>query len=278
MIQPQLGRDEIMFVVDLERFKALCALYFLNTIQPEELEELKTALNSGETELRKIFNETKKSVKESPISSRFIDTYIDDNESYVKESKLKDVWTYSFVRLFLSYWFSKIKIKLVLAISFFMFLSLLVLTYYTSQLAKAGREMKEELTFQNFELNQKEEMLSVMQLKDVVFIPLNGQSIDPEGYGKIFWSPSAQKAVLQVADLPPVGKGMVYQLWLMNNGTYTNKGTVRFKNNESDNMINIGNLPILKGETNYSFLLTLEKEGNDTKPAGVVYLMSKTGK
>jgi hypothetical protein len=267
-----------MFVVDLERFKALCALYFLNTIQPSELDELKAALNSGETELRKIFNETKKSVKDSPISGRFIDTYIDDNESYVKESKLKDVWTYSFVRLFFSYWFSKIKIKLVLAISFIMFLSLLGLSYYSSQLAKVGREMKEELTFQNSKLNQKEEMLSVLQQKDVVLIKLKGQNIDPEGYGKIFWSPTAQKAVLQVAALPPVGKGMVYKLWLMNNGTYTNKGTVPFKNNESDNMFNIGSMPILKDDTNYSFLFTLEKEGNNTKPAGVVYLMSKTGK
>ncbi len=261
-----------MFVIDIERFRALCALYFLNTIQPEELEELKSALNSGETELRKIFNQAKKAVKESPLSGRFIDTYIEDNESYVKESKLKDVRNYSFAGLFLSYWFSKIKIKLVLAISFLMFASFIVLSFYTYHLANEVKEMKGEIDLQNSELNRKEELFSVLQSRDIVLFNMKGQNIDPEGYGRIIWSPAAQKALLQVAGLPPAGKGKVYRLWLLKDNTYINKGVIFLNNNDSENIFNIGNIPIANDNLNYSFFITLEKEGNNTKPTGAVYL------
>jgi hypothetical protein len=264
-----------MFVVDIERFKALCALYFLNTIQPEELEELKSALNSGETELRKIFNQTKKTVKETPLSGRFIDTYIDDSESYVKESKLKDVWTYSFARLFLSYWFSKLRIKLVLAISFFLLAALIILSYFTFQLESEVKQMRTEMAAQNFNLEQKEELLSVLRLKDAIMIELKGQNIDPAGYGRIIWSPTAQKTILQVADLPPAPNGQVYQLWWVQDGSYSNKGAISFNNNNTDNIFNIGKIPIVKEGTNYSFLLTLEHIGNNSKPEGTVYLMGK---
>jgi ABC-type multidrug transport system fused ATPase/permease subunit len=267
-----------MFVVDIERFRALCALYFLNTIQPEELEELKSALNSGETELRKIFNQAKKAVKESYPSGRFIDTYIDDNESYVKESKSKGVWNYSFFRLFLSYWFSKIKIKLLLAISFILFASFIILSFYTNQLANEVKEMKVGITLQKSELNRKEELFSILQSKDIVLFNMDGQNIDPEGYGRIIWSPAAQQALLQVTGLPTVGKGKVYMLWLLKDKIYINKGVISLNNDDSENIFNIGNIPVVKNDLNYSFLVTLEKEGNNSKPTGVVYLIGKAGK
>jgi hypothetical protein len=264
-----------MFVVDIERFRALCALYFLNTIQPEELEELKSALNSGEAELRKIFNQAKKSVKESPLAGRFIDTYIGDSESYVKESKIKAVWNYSFIRLFLSYWFGKVKIKLVLALSFFLLASIIIISFFTFHLLNEVKDLKEQMSLQISGLNTKEELANIMKSKDIIMFDLPGQNIDPEGFGRIIWSPSAHNAILQVEDLPPAGRGKDYRLWLVKDNSYTNMGTVSLKNYDSDNIFNVGDIPDIGNYLNYSFLITLENADNFTKPEGAVYLMGK---
>jgi hypothetical protein len=266
-----------MFVVDLERFKALCALYFLNTIQPEELEELKTALNSGENELRKIFNQAKKDVKGSPLSLRFIDTYIDENEDYVKESKLKDAWNYSFFRLFFSYLFNKIKVKFVLIISLILFISVILISVFAINLTNEIKEMKGEIRVRNSELNLKENLLVVLQSKDMYSIDLKGQSINPEGYGRVIFSPSERKTILIAADLPPAGKGKVYQLWLKKGSTYSNKGTVSIANIQSENYFNITYSSLNKNDSNYSYLVTLEKIGNNTEPSGTVYLYGEMG-
>jgi hypothetical protein len=265
-----------MFVVDIERFRALCALYFLNTIQPEELEELKSALNSGETELRKIFNQAKKAVKISPLSGRFIDTYIGENESFVKESKLKDVWNYSFIRLFFSYWFSKLKIRLVLTISCLLFVSLIIISFITFHLSNELKELKQQMASQNSGLNTKEELFTLLQSKDINVFDLQGQNIDPEGYGRIIWSPSEHKAILQVEDLPPAGKGKVYRLWLVKGNEYTNNGSVTLKSSDTENIFNIGDIHITANDLQYSFILTLEKEGNKVKPDGTVYLIGNS--
>jgi hypothetical protein len=228
-----------MFVVDIERFRALCALYFLNTIQPEELEELKSALNSGETELRKIFNQAKKAVKVSPIAGRFIDTYISDSESYVKESKIKAVWNYSFIRLLLSYWLRKIKIKFVLALSLFLFAAIVTISFFTFHLLNEVKDLKGQMSLQISGLNTKEELVNVLQSKDIIMFNMPGQNIDPEGYGRIIWSPSAHNAILQVEDLPPAGRGKIYRLWLVRDNLYTNLGSVSLRNNDSENIFTI---------------------------------------
>ncbi|MDR3625714.1 MAG: anti-sigma factor [Ignavibacteriaceae bacterium] len=261
-----------MFVVDLERFKALCALYFFNTIQPEELEELKTALNSGENELRKIFNQAKKDIKGSPLSIRFIDTYIDDNEDYVKESKLKDIWNYSFYRLFFSYWFSKIKLKFILILSFVFFLSIIIISIFAINLNNQIKEVKGEISVKKSELSLKENLLTVLQSKDFYSTELKGQSINPDGYGRVICSPSEQKSILIVADLPPAGKSKVYQIWLNKGGTYYNKGTITLSNNDSETFLNIPYSSLNKNDSDYSYIVTLEKIGNNTKPSGTVYL------
>ena len=261
-----------MFVVDLERFKALCALYFLNTIQPEELEELKSALNSGEAELRKIFNQTKKEIKGSPLTGRFIDTYIDENESFVSESKLKDVWSYSFLRLFFSHLLSKIKLKLVLTLLIVLVIALSFVSYYAISLNDELNELKVEIARQNSELNLKEDALGVLHSKDLHSMDLKGQNIDPEGFGRVIWSNEAQKTILLATDLPPAGKGKFYQLWFKKDNSYYDIGALSALDNEQTNLFSFINPPLNKNDKNYSFLVTLEKSTKNSKPAGTVYL------
>jgi rRNA pseudouridine-1189 N-methylase Emg1 (Nep1/Mra1 family) len=154
-----------------------------------------------------------------------------------------------------------------------------VLIFYTSQLFHEINNIKNNLNSQNYELESKDELLDVLQSREMLTINLKGQKIDPEGYGKVIWSPYTKKALLQIANLPATNKDFNYRIWLVNNNNYfllkaDNKGSIDVTNQNSENLFKINNLPIDNINKNYSFIITLEEQGSAyNKPEGPIYLM-----
>ncbi len=257
--------------MDKEKFQALCELYFLHTIQPKELEELKSALNSGDEKLREIFYKTRLIIHEDskPIElfDKLNDRKFNDNE--LSEKRRSHHHPEYFLQL------NNVKLKLMTAITILLFIALIIISIYFAELLKKNENINKFLVVQNSELQNQNDILNVLQSKRINIINLLGQDVDPESFGKIFWSPETKKAVLQVSDLPPIDKNNNYQLWLIKNNATLNEGTINNSELNSQGFIKINKLSIDEQDKNYSFIVTLEEKGNTIKPKGVIYLYGR---
>ncbi len=257
--------------MDRERFKALCALYFLNTIQPDELKELKSALNSGDRELQEIFYQTKKSIDKLPLSVDLIDHYTDAHQSEFDSSNLKKKMRLSFPFRKYHPEMLSVKYNIITAVAIILFLSLLILIFYLYQISSDNSGLNNTLINSNQRLEYDSRIFEVLDSKNIDIINLKGQDVNPFGYGKIFWSPSSKEAVLQVENLPPIDEGKDYQLWLVKNNSNINEGVITVRNNPN-NFFLIKNLPINNDDSGYTILLTVEPKGGSANPTGTIFL------
>ncbi len=264
--------------MDRERFKALCALYFLNTIQPDELKELKSALNSGDRELQEIFYRTKKSIDKLPLTVDIIDHGLNVNQDIFNVEKNRKQKRMPF--LFKKYHpeMTSIRYHIVAAVSILLFLSLLILTFYLYQISSVNSKLNNLLIDRSAQLENDNKLFNVLKEKNIDVINLTGQDVNPSGYGKIFWSAFSKEAVLQVGNLPPINEMKDYQLWLVKNDSNFSEGVVKVKAYNSNNFYYIKDLPLNNDDTGYSFILTLEPKGGSSKPTGTIYLKGKVTK
>ncbi len=258
--------------MDRERFKALCALYFFNTIQPDELKELKSALDSGDRELQEIFYQTKKSIDKMSLSVDIIDhsSNINNNIHSNPKAKKKKKIDFPFKKYYPET--TAIKNSLTAAISILLFLSILILTFYLYQFSSENSSLNNKLMDDNNLLNYNRTILNVLESKQIDVIKLSGQNINPGGYGKLFWSPSSNEAVLQVANLPTLNAYEDYQLWLTVKDSAISEGVINVNRGNQGNFYYIKNMPLNNDDAGYSILLTLEQKGGANKPSGTIFL------
>ncbi len=86
------------------------------------------------------------------------------------------------------------------------------MSLYTRQLERELNIRNRQITELIQQVQQKEALLSVLGARDIDVLILNGQQVNPDGYGKIIWDPKGNRAILQVSNLPPVPKNKEYQL------------------------------------------------------------------
>ncbi len=263
--------------MDRERFKALCALYFLNTIQPDELKELKSALDSGDRELQEIFYQTKKTINKLPLSVDLIDRYTDVHQNVPNDlhSKREKKFLFPFFKYHPE--IVTIKYNITSAVAILLFLSLLILTFYLYQISSDNSALNNKLINSYSHLDYDSRIFDVLNSKKIEVINLKGQDINPDGYGKIFWSPFSEEAVLQIENLPPIDEMKDYQLWLVKNDSIINEGVIAVNPN-SYNFYFFKRLPLNNDDAGYSILLTLEPKGGAGKPTGTIYLKGEINK
>ncbi len=63
----------------------------------------------------------------------------------------------------------------------------------------------------SFENSQN--LLNTLRDKDIVVIPLGGQSVSPSSYAKAYWNKKESKVIIDAQGLPEPPDGMVYQVW-----------------------------------------------------------------
>jgi anti-sigma-K factor RskA len=106
-------------------------------------------------------------------------------------------------------------------------------------------------------------LLDVLRERDIISIPLGGQTNFENAYAKVYWNKTSNTIYLDAQGLPEPPKGKVYQVWslTLNPLSPTSLGTIdNFKTD--DNKI----FTIANANASEAFGITLEPEGGSKTP------------
>lgn len=259
--------------MDKEKFKLLCTQYFFHTIDDSGLTELRAALKSGNTDLLKIYSQTKRGIENLPISVDLIEPPLEVKKNILNElRKGKHIKDYLPKNKY-SITFNKVKDKIILVAAVVFFISFIIVTFYSVVLLKDIHYLNSQIISINNNIGKKDEILSILQSKQIDIINLKGQDINPSGYGKIILSPVNNSAILQVGNLPPTSGKEKYQLWVLSNNKDIDEGSFNVIKPDYENFFKLDSLSLNDINTKDSFYLTLEPNGKESKPTGTIYLM-----
>lgn len=121
------------------------------------------------------------------------------------------------------------------------------------------------------EVERKEELLTILEARDVDLILMDGLDVNPNGYGKVVWDKENGKALLQVANLPSVPTDKDYQLWFIIDNQPISAGVFAVEDPRNDNFFKIEEMQ--QGEATGAFAITLEPKGGVPLPTGDMYLL-----
>ncbi len=260
-----------------DRFAELCAGYVLNALKPDERAEFEDMLTSADEEQKELYQklrstssnlafntnraEPPKEVKEhllQVIDQDMADQQLDEDEN----SKNFD------------------PAKFAIATSFALLLVTLSLVFYSfnlsSQLQTTNKELaQKEQTITELEqrIEQKNEMLAILEARDVDMVVMQGMEASPQGYGKVIWDSKQQRALLQVSNLPPVPTDKEYQLWIIKNNKPISAGLFSVTDPDRDTFFKIEQIASADEQSTNAFAVTLEPKGGMPKPTGDMYLM-----
>lgn len=122
------------------------------------------------------------------------------------------------------------------------------------------------------ELQQKEEMLAVLESREVDMVLMSGMEVNPEGYGKVIWNEDNPQALLQITNLPAVPADSVYQLWILT-GDEPISADVFSVTDETERFFLIEKFNGNSRQSANGFAVTLEPENGSRQPSGDMYLM-----
>lgn len=152
-------------------------------------------------------------------------------------------------------------------------ISLALLVFVFNQNATINNQ-EARITELETELEQKEEMLSILEARTVDLVNLNGLEVNPDGYGKIIWDAENQQALLQISNLPEVPESKAYQLWLIKDNKTVPSVTFSIHNTGGQgSFFKIEQLAEANQQNTNAFAITLEPEGGSQTPTGDTYLL-----
>lgn len=263
-----------------ERFEELCAGYVLNALEPGEqaaFERMLESANQEQMELcRKLqsaagnlaFNVDKIEPPEA-VKQQLLQVINEDLEETEYAGGLQEDDSGSFD-----------KTTFAIAASFALLVVSLSLIFYSfnlsSQLqAKNERigEQENQITVLKEEIERKDELLSILESREVNMVIMKGMEASPNGYGKIIWDAGNQKALLQVSNLPPVPADKEYQLWIIKDNQPISAGLFAVHDPGRDAFFKIEQMEPADDQTMEAFAVTLEPKGGMPEPTGDMYLM-----
>lgn len=267
---------------NMERFEELCAGYVLNALEPEELSEFEQMLEEATREQRDLYQEIRSAANqlafnveqaEAPgvVKQRIMDQ-IKDSKGEVVEAPAGHIskgrendgvdWG-----------------KLAIAASFALLLVTLSLIFYSFNLSgelnereQIIEEQQARITDLQEEVEQKEELLAILESREVDLVIMNGMEVNPGGFGKVIWDPVSQRALLQVSNLPAVPSDKDYQLWIIKNNQPISAGVFAVNDPTRDNFFKIEELADDEQPAD-AFAITMEPKGGMPQPTGDMYLM-----
>jgi len=266
----------------MERFEELCAGYVLNALEPEERSDFEQMFEEATEEQLELYQEMRSAANqlafnvertEAPeavkqhIMHQIKDPDEEDSEaiggqiSKDRESSGVD-WG-----------------KLAIAASFALLLVTLSLVFYSFNLSgelnereQVIEEQQAQITELQQDVEQKEELLAILESRDVDLVIMSGMEVNPGGYGKVIWDPESQQALLQVSNLPAVPSDKDYQLWIIKNNQPISAGVFTVNDPTRDNFFKIEELADGVQPAD-AFAITMEPKGGMPQPTGDMYLM-----
>ena len=145
-----------------------------------------------------------------------------------------------------------------------------LLFFLNDQLRTTG-ELEKKVSELQAQVQQKQEMLAILQAQKVEMLQLAGAEAGSDMFGRIFWEPERRHAVLQVVNLPAQPADQQYQLWLVKDKKYLRGGEFDV-NKEKSTVFAVMTLPVGEKQEIEGFAVTLEPRGGSTQPSGVIQL------
>lgn len=154
-------------------------------------------------------------------------------------------------------------------------LIIVALSIFVNELVRTTALLEKRVTDLQGELQQKQEVLSVLQAQRLEVFPLASLEASSNAYGKIFWNPANRRAVLQVVNLSAEPNDKQYQLWMLKGKSYVSVGVFDVAN-ENNDLSKMMTLPVAEKQEIEGFEVTLEARGGGTQPTGTVHLRGST--
>ena len=270
-------------------FKELCADYVLNILDQDErmrFEEMLDEVTEEEHELyqqmRTKGNDLLFSDRDDPSPEQLREELLEavDKDKGDSDHSLEQVEAASDEETFEEETDSgETHVSLTLVTSIVLGFICLSLVFYAFSLRSEISDQEstivsqeEEIADLENEMNELQEMLSVMDSRQLHVVRLLGMEANPFGYGNVIWDSQNNRAVVQLAELPNAGKDGQYQFWAI----FDNKAVdIRSfsVNNDGEVLFLIENLDGLNKRKDFSFAVTLESDGGSSQPDGEMHLM-----
>tara|TARA_R110002096_G_scaffold329006_6_gene523095 strand:+ start:63112 stop:63906 length:795 start_codon:yes stop_codon:yes gene_type:complete len=254
------------------QFEELCTGYVLNALTNDENSEFLSLLESASEEQNQLFEDMKIIASEMALLA----TQQQPSE-HIKEQFLQMAWAsvnskhganvHYLPRFRFAAAASVVFMMLSLGLFFFNQNLKNDLTNSSDLLAQRDVTIRELKT----EIDQKSELLAILEARDVDLILMDGLDVNPTGYGKVVWDKDNGQALLQVANLPNVPLSKDYQLWFVVNNQPISAGVFAVNNSEKDNFFKIEQFQ--QSASDGAFAITLEPEGGSPQPTGDMYLL-----
>lgn len=274
---------------DKEQFEELSAAYALGALDAEELAIFEEALAAGGEEYQKIF-------RESIGVSYLINTGIKKvaPSPLIKAKLLKKVYrsgkssfsfSLAFEQLALTLGFGRPSFGLVVSFlllivtgeigtyAYFLYNELDQAEQQITIFESKIQEQQLRLISITSDLNLKEQILNVLRSPKIEMVIMNGQEINPSGYGKIIWDPARNIAILHVSKLPSAPSDKDYQLWFMDKDQKPVSAGVFSVAKENENYFKVSEIPMPEKKDITAFSVTIEPKGGVPQPTGAMYLL-----
>ena len=261
------------------RFEELCSAYVLGALTSDEKAEFDVMLENASDEERVLYSDltatsahiallAKNSEPGANLKDRIL-RFVLGKGANVLTMEPSSGWSRS--------------ARYAVAASFILFAVSLSLGIYSVNLSTeidgqevVIRDQETRITNLTEDLARKEELLAILESRDIDLVLMAGADVNPDGYGKVIWDSENQQAILQIANLPSLPTDKDYQLWLIQeDGTPINSGVLPLASSSTDAFLKIEELAP-KDPTANTFAITLEPKGGVPQPTGSIYLVGQT--
>lgn len=132
-----------------------------------------------------------------------------------------------------------------------------------SQIAGEKQKLEAQIDKATNNLLETEKLLAIFRDKDIISVPLAGQTVSPNSYAKVYWDKKTNSIYLDAKGLPPPPEGKVYQVWSLKLSplTPTSLGTLDTFTADTNKIFTISNT-----NDSQAFGITLEPDGGSITP------------
>lgn len=265
-----------------EQFEELCAGYVLHALEPEERSQFEEMLHNATDEQKELFysmysaaNQLAFTVEqmEAPavVKQRLMDQVKAEQDgesaSDITGISLKSEESGGFDRG-----------TLAIAASFALLLVTLSLVFYSFNLSSELNSKEElieqqqaQITELQNDVERKEELLSILESREVDLVMMAGLDASPNGYGKVIWDSESKRALLQVSNLPAVPSDKDYQLWIIKDNKPVSAGVFAVNDPKKDSFFKIEQIASEEQSAD-AFAVTMEPKGGVPQPTGDMFL------
>ncbi len=257
-------------------FESLCAGYVLDALSDEERNKFEALLSTATQEQREIYEQMRSAKDEIALAAEPLEPSNQLFSKIISEINKKENGTAPKSASIIPLWTYKLAAAVFLT-------GFLALALFTQQLSNSVEEkvsqinyLQNELVYLESELEQRDELLAILESREMYLVLMDGLDTSPDGYGKILWDPEGERALLQVANLPQPADDKDYQLWLIKDEqSPVSAGIFNFERPGTDLFYRIDALAEAPSEISNTFAITLEPKGGVPQPTGEMYLVGQ---